>query len=897
MFNLPAATKNHIEAIIPHKKIYAWRLMAISIAAALFASSCSTTHQVPAYKNTALTTEVRVDDLIRRMSLEEKALQMQNQSPAIERLGIPEYNWWTEGLHGVARAGLATVFPQAIGLAATWDEDLMHDVASAIGDEARAKHHAFAAKGKRNIYQGLTIWSPNINIFRDPRWGRGQETYGEDPFLTGKLAVQFIQGLQGNDEQYLKTVATVKHFAVHNGPEPERHSFNAVISTRELYQNYLPQFEVALKEGGAQSVMCAYNRFNGEPACASPTLLQSILREDWRFNGFVVSDCGAIEDIHKYHKVTQTEAQSAAISVKAGTDLNCGKMYKNLPAAVSEGLITEAEIDVALKRLLRARMQLGMFDAPESVEYANIPYHTVNSKKHQALALKAARHSMVLLKNDNNTLPLKKDLKSIAVIGPNANQWLTLLGNYNGVPEKAITPLEGIQQAVSKNTTVTYAQGSELADGIPMFYTVPSHVLSHKNKLGLAVDFFNQASIEGTPLYSAQHALVDINWQDKAPRQDMDDDNFAVRWRGQLTPEVSGAYKLGVRSTCNTNVYLNGEKVVNTAYHFRDEYGDPRHKSSDWIQLEAGKSYNIEITARETYADASVQLVWAAPKNKLQEKAIALAKKSDAIVLVMGLTPQMEGEEMDVDVDGFRGGDRTKISLPRPQQELIKAVSALKKPTVLVALNGSALAINWAQEHIPAIVEAWYPGQAAGTAIADILFGDYNPAGRLPVTFYKSVADLPPFEDYTMSSQTYRYFKKEPLYPFGYGLSFSHFEYSQLKIPTTTNTQANIEVSVTLENQSNYAGEEVLQVYVTRKNREQHEPLRSLAAFKRIHLEPNTPQTITLNIAKETFSVFNDAGQRIYPEGEFIISVGGGQPDQTLQTSSNVLTKTLLIKN
>ena len=875
-------------------------LSGVCIVAISLNASCSSApnKQLPAptYLDPKVSTALRIDDLVARMTLEEKVLQMQNQAPAIERLGIPEYNWWTEGLHGVARAGLATVFPQAIGLAASWNENLMHEVATTIGDEARAKHHAFAARGKRNIYQGLTIWSPNINIFRDPRWGRGQETYGEDPFLTGKLAVQFIKGLQGDDEQHLKTIATVKHFAVHNGPEPERHSFNAEISTRELYQNYLPQFEMALKESGAKSVMCAYNRLNGEPACSSPTLLKNILREDWQFDGFVVSDCGAIEDIHKHHKVTKTEAQSAAVSVQAGTDLNCGKMYKNLPAAVSEGLITEAEINVALKRLLTARMQLGMFDAPETVKYANIPYAVVDSDQHQALALKAAQQSIVLLKNDNHTLPLKKDLNSIAVIGPNADQWLTLLGNYNGVPSSPITPLTGIQNAVSSATSVKYAQGSELADGIPMFYTIPSKAFSHNYQSGLKVDFFNQADVAGKPLFSSTQSLVDINWQDKAPREDMDDDNFAVRWSGQLTPEITGAYKLGVRSTCNTNVFLNGEKVVHTAYHFRDEYGDPRHKNSDWINLEAGKQYNIEVTAKETYADASVQLVWAAPKNNLKEKALALAKNSDAIVLVMGLTPQMEGEEMDVDVEGFRGGDRTKISLPKPQQELIKAIASLNKPTVLVALNGSALAINWAQEHIPAIIEAWYPGQAAGTAIANVLFGDYNPAGRLPITFYKTVDDLPAFENYTMNNQTYRYFKGEVLYPFGYGLSYSQFKYSDLSIPTTLKPESNIELSLNAENISDLAGEEVVQVYLSRKNKEEHESIRNLAAFTRINLKPHTPQNISLSIPKEAFSIINDNGERIYPEGEFTLSIGGGQPDQTRNPSSNILTKTLKIK-
>lgn len=673
------------------------------------------------------------------------------------------------------------------------------------------------------------------------------------------------------------------------------------VNTRELYQDYLPQFEMALKDGNAQSLMCAYNRFNGEPACASPRLLQEILRQDWGFNGFVVSDCGAVEDIHKHHKVTQTAEESAAISVKAGTDLNCGNMYRYLIQSVEQGLIDESDIDLAVKRLFTARMQLGMFDDPAHVPFANTPYSVVDSPKHRQLALNAARKSIVLLKNEDNTLPLNKDLSSIAVIGPNADQWLTLLGNYNGVPANSITPLEGIRNAVSKQTLVTYAQGTELAEGISTFYPIPASMFSHKNGEqstdGLTVEFFNQSSVEGPPLYSEIASDIDINWQDKSPRDDINDDDFAVRWRGQITPQLSGAYKLGVRSTCNTKVYLDGKLVVSTPYHFRDEFGDPRHKQSEWINLKADKRYNIEVTAIETYADASVQLVWAAPKLNMKAEALALAKKADAIVLVMGLTPQMEGEEMDVKVDGFNGGDRTKIALPAPQEELIKAIAALNKPTVLVALNGSAIAINWAQEHIPAIVEAWYPGQAAGHAIADVLFGDYNPAGRLPVTFYRDVEDLPPFEDYSMTSQTYRYFKGEPLYPFGYGLSYSSFKYQSLELAKQTATQSPVEISFSLENTSNLAGEEVVQAYVTRHNKSNSEPIRSLAAFKRVSLAPNEIREISLTLPKEAFAIINDKGDREYPASEFTISVGGGQPDNKLPTSSNSVQAVLSVIN
>jgi beta-glucosidase len=423
-----------------------------------------------------LSTEERVNDLVSRMTLDEKISQMMNQAPAIERLGVPEYNWWSEGLHGIARAGLATVFPQAIGLAASWDEQMMFDVSTVISDETRAKHHEFARKNKRFLFQGLTLWSPNINIFRDPRWGRGQETYGEDPYLTGRLGVQFIKGLQGDDSTYFKTIATVKHFAVHSGPEPERHEFDAKANEKDFYETFFPQFEMGIKEGKAYSAMCAYNRLNGEACCGSSHLLTDILRKEWGFKGFIVSDCDAITDIYAHHKIVATPEEAAALAVKSGTDLECGKTFASLKLAVEKKLLTEAEIDVAVKRLFTARFKLGMFDPPEKVKYANIPYSVVDNKEHKQLSLDAARKSIVLLKNENNTLPLKKNVGTVAVIGPNSDQWLMLLGNYNGVPSSAVTPLAGIKQKLP-NSKILFAQGCELAEGMPMFYTIPEKVL------------------------------------------------------------------------------------------------------------------------------------------------------------------------------------------------------------------------------------------------------------------------------------------------------------------------------------------------------------------------------------------------------------------------------------
>ncbi len=855
------------------------------------------TDATPAYMNPELPVDARVDDLVGRMTLEEKIGQMVNQAPAIERLGVPEYNWWSEGLHGVARAGLATVFPQAIGLAAMWDEKEMFEVATAISDEARAKHHAFADRGKRFIYQGLTLWSPNINIFRDPRWGRGQETYGEDPYLTGKLGVQFIKGLQGDNPVYYKTIATVKHFAVHNGPEPERHEFNAVTNRKDLYETYLPQFEMGIREGKAYSLMCAYNRYNGEAACGSNLLLSNILRKDWNFDGFVVSDCFAILDFHEHHKITKTAEESAAMAVKAGTDLNCGQTFLELKDAVAQGLISEQEIDVAVKRLFTARMKLGLFDPKDYVEYAQIPYDVVDSPEHQKLALEAAEKSIVLLKNESNTLPLKKDIKSLAVIGPNSDQWLMLLGNYNGVPSDPVTPLRGIREKVSPETQVTFAQGTELADGIPMLYPVPRRVLrTPEGGAGIRAEFFNNAELKGDVLFTEVHENVDANWNDKAPRDDMDDDNFGVRWSGQLVPELSGRYQIGVISTSNTKVYLNDEQIANTAYHFRDEYGDPRTKKSDWIELKAGKSYNIRVEAGETYADAQIQLVWAEPKPNLRQEAIEVAKNADAVVMFMGLTARMEGEEMDIQVDGFRGGDRTKLSLPENQQQLIKDIHALGKPVVLVVLNGSALALNWEQENIPAIVEAWYPGQAAGQAIANVLFGDYNPAGRLPVTFYKSIDDLPAFEDYNMTTQTYRFFEGEPLYPFGYGLSYTTFQYAEPQIPGTLQSGEDLNFTVKVKNTGAMAGDEVVQVYLTNKAADIRVPIRQLVEFERVNLQPGEKKTVQLHVAADAFSFIDNDGNKKMVPGEFEISVGGGQPGQSIKTTSNVLVSKLELK-
>ncbi|OLC04044.1 MAG: glucan 1,4-alpha-glucosidase [Gemmatimonadetes bacterium 13_1_40CM_69_22] len=839
--------------------------------------------QTPAYQNQELPFEVRVSDLVGRMTLEEKVSQMKDVAPAIERLGIPEYNWWNEALHGVARSGLATSFPQAIGLAATWDDSLMFRMATVISDEARAKHHEYVRTGSHQRYQGLTFWSPNINLFRDPRWGRGQETYGEDPFLTGRLAVQFIRGLQGDDPKYLKTVATVKHFAVHSGPEPERHQFDAVVSERDLRESYLPHFATGIREGGAYSLMCAYNRVDGKAACGSDMLLKDILRGEWGFPGYVVSDCGAIDDMYLRHKVVHTAPEAAALGVKTGTDLDCGRVYPNLIEAVKQGLITEHEIATSVERLFLARFKLGMFDSPERVRWARIPYNVLDQPAHRELARQAARESMVLLKNAGGVLPLHKTLRTIAVIGPNADQWRMLLGNYNGLPADPVTPLRGIREAVAKGTRVLYARGADLADGFPVLDVVPAGVLfTSERRRGLRVEYFGSRTMAGTPRFSGTDTTLDANWRDGAPRQDMNVDDFGVRWTGALRPAVSGTYRLGLIGTVKFQLFLDDSLVIRSVYPTHDgEFPDPRLVQSEPLQLEAGRSYRLRVDAQESYGEAQLQLLWSVPHETLAGEAVKVAQQADAVVLFLGLTARLEGEEMPVQIEGFRGGDRTRIDLPAPQEQLLERIGAVGKPTVLVLLSGSALAVNWAQDHVPAIVQAWYPGQAAGTAIADVLFGDYNPGGRLPVTFYRSADDLPSFEDYRMAGRTYRFFKGTPLYPFGHGLSYTTFGYKDLRTSADTlPADGRITVRVDVTNSGKRAGDEVVQLYVQHLGSTVERSIRELKGYKRVALKPGETRTVELPLAAASLAYWDSGGHHWVVESEAVrIQVGASSTD------------------
>lgn len=855
-------------------------LASMAFSPATVPAQVSAASEAMTFRDPSQPLERRVDDLVSRMTLEEKIAQMQNAATGIPRLGVPEYEWWNEALHGVARAGVATVFPQAIGLAATFNDKMVWKVADATSTEARAKHHEWVRRGERGRYKGLTFWTPNINIFRDPRWGRGQETWGEDPYLTGKLGTAFVKGLQGSDPKYLKTVSTVKHYAVHSGPEPERHSFDAITDARDMYDTYLPAFRTTIVEGGAMGVMCAYNRTNGEPACANKELAD-ILFNKWQFNGHVVSDCAAVEDIWKGHKFVKTEAEASAIAVKGGTDLTCGREYRSLTQAVRDGLISEAEIDTAVKRLMTMRFRLGLFDPDSMVKYAQTPFAENDSPKHHDLSLQAARESIVLLKNDN-ALPLRKDLKTIAVIGPNADDSEVLLGNYNGEPSISVTPLAGIRKKLP-NAKVLYSSGM-YATGT-LSEPVSSDALSNGNSKGLKAEYFNDRDFSGQAAVVRTDPNINFQWNSLAPAPGVNDDNFSVRWTGKLKAPETGKYALGIRANGPVRVWLDNKLVIEETTNRRT-----RNETKD-VDFEADRSYDLRVEYNENanhYAQA--KLFWAPPsaQNALRADAIAKAKQADAVVMVMGISPRIEGEEMPVTLEGFRGGDRTDIALPRPQTELIKAIRATSRPVILVLMGGSALAVNWENDNVPAIVQAWYPGQFGGAAIADVLFGDHNPAGRLPVTFYRSVDQLPPFDDYRMDGRTYRYFKGEPLYGFGYGLSYTKFEYGGMKMNKRVPAGQNLEVSIDVRNAGKVAGDEVVQLYIADPSSSVPVPIRSFAGVERVSLRPGEKRTVRFTLTPRQMSVVTNEGKRVLEPGQLNISIGGGQPGPRVTTISGV---------
>jgi beta-glucosidase len=840
----------------------------------------------PLYLDPSQPVEKRVDDLVSRMTLEEKASQLVNQARAIPRLQVPAYDWWSEALHGVARAGTATVFPEPIGLAATFDSPLIHEMAVVIGTEARAKHNQAVRAGHSDIMEGLDFWSPNINIFRDPRWGRGQETYGEDPFLTAKMGVAFVTGLQGDDPKYYRVISTPKHFAVHSGPEPARHSMDVVVSKHDMEDTYLPAFRATVVEGHAGSVMCAYNRVNGEPACGNKFLLQDQLRGAWKFNGYVVSDCDAVDDIFNGHHYTKSMAEAGALALKTGMDNECADFftkrtnnsdYIKFLDAVKQGLITEHDIDTALKRLFTARFRLGMFDPPEMVAYARTPDSEIDSSAHRELALKIARESMVLLKNDG-VLPLSQDTKSILVVGPLAQQSEVLYGNYNGTPSRSVTAFDGIRKQFA-NAKVTFLPGMNF---LREEQVIPQSALSTADgKPGLRAEYFTGDDFAAQPAVVRVDKYVELELRDREesalkPPQGLSE--FSVRWSGFVTPPESGAYKIGLLGSMN-RMWLDDKLIVDDlALH------DETH-STTTVQLEKGHRYAVKIEYKR--GGFGTKLIWLPIIPDPVGEAVSAAKQADVVIAVVGITSRLEGEEMKVDLPGFKGGDRTSLDLPKEEEDLVRALTDLGKPVVVVLMNGSALSVNWANQHANAILDAWYSGEEGGTAIAQTLAGANNPAGRLPVTFYTGVGQLPPFEDYATKNRTYRYFKDRPLYPFGYGLSYSKFEYSNLRLSTKDlNAGDPLAATVDVKNASPRAGDEVVELFLSFPQ-VAGAPIRALRGFARVHLEPGESRQVTLDLPPRELTYVNEAGDRVITAGTYRLTVGGGQPGTGAPTAED----------
>jgi beta-glucosidase len=863
-------------------RVVAGALLGLGVAGALWAQETGK----PAYLNPNLPAEQRAADLVKRMTLEEKASQLVNQARAIPRLGVPAYDWWSEALHGVATNG-TTEFPEPIALAATFDPRSIHQMATDIGIEARVVHaQSVDANGNSQIFHGLDFWAPNINIFRDPRWGRGQETYGEDPFLTARMGVAFVTGMQGDDPHYYRVISTPKHYAVHSGPEPTRHSADVSVSKHDELDTYLAAFRATVTEAKADSVMCAYNSINGQPACANDFLLEDQLRGKWGFAGYVVSDCGAVHDIANGHHFEPSVEQAVAISLTRGMDNECidfrakvtdDRDYRPYLDAVKDGYLKESAIDTALVRLFMARMKLGLFDPPQMVPYTRIAASELDSAEHRALALKLANESMVLLKNDG-ALPLKTTGVKILVVGPLAEQTRVLLGNYNGIPTHTVSILEGLKQEFAGDN-LQFMQGTGFLS--KQTQPVPDALLTTDGQSGAKATYLNQNIVSfsgerssGTAALAARvEPGIDIAAQ-PLPAAAAHVDPLTVRWEATLTPAETGDYNLGVETDGFFRVFLDGRLVTIANYpHGVETVTGKAH-------LEAGKPYKLEVEYQRTAnAAPHLRLMWGKMDRGVDTSVMTAAQNADVVVAVVGITSELEGEEMNVNEPGFTGGDRTSLDLPEPEEKLLEALSATGKPLVVVLTNGSALGVNWANAHANAILDAWYPGEEGGTAVAQTLSGRNNPAGRLPVTFYEDVSQLPPFEDYSMKGRTYRYFTGTPLYPFGYGLSYTKFSYSNLTVPSAAVEAGQpVVVEATVANTGTRAGDEVAQLYLEFPS-VPGAPLRALRGFERVHLEPGASQTVRFELEPRDLGMVTEAGEPIVAEGAYTVSIGGGQPN------------------
>jgi beta-glucosidase len=893
-------------------------LSVVAIAFILLALHASA--QQDTWLNTKHSPVERAHDLVGRMTLDEKVAQLEDWATAVPRLGIPDYQTWNEALHGVARAGYSTVFPQAIGMAAAWDPGMVHEMGNIISTEARAKYNQAQREGNHRIFYGLTFWSPNINIVRDPRWGRGQETYGEDPFLTSRLGVAFVTGVQGNDLNHLSAMATSKHFAVHSGPETLRHGFNVNPSPRDLEETYLPAFRATVIEGHVQSVMCAYNSIDDFPACTNKMLLKEHLRDAWGFKGFVVSDCGAIVDVNQGHKKTADITHSAAMALEAGTDLSCSIWtpgFNTLADAVHQGLVSEDLVTQAAERLYTSRFQLGLFDPQGSDWRDRVPFSEDASPAHRRIALKAAEESIVLLKN-HGVLPLKSAPGHIAVIGPTADLLPSILGNYVGTPVNPITPLDGIFNQF-RSSPILYAQGSTLAAGVG----VPVPRTAFGLNQGLKTEFFATPDWTGRPVATLTQPEVQADWENALPVSQLATHDYSVRWSGKLTVPALGHYVFSIEPggsfpyspAENYRFVLDGKVLGEGSLRQGNDIAVMGN-----FQVIPGASLaappvehfpkipSIEVDFTDTkphdflleyshsgdQSGGGVTLMWQAPAQAQLDEAVARAKESDVVIAFVGLSPQLEGEEMRIKIDGFDGGDRTSLDLPAPQQKLLEAVAATGKPLIVVLQSGSAVALNWANQHADAILEAWYPGVDGGEAVARTLAGLNNPAGRLPVTFYASLDGLPAFTDYGLKGRTYRYFTGKPLWSFGYGLSYSNFKYGPVKLSTGTLKAGDpITATVTVTNSSAVSGDEVVEAYL--KTPQPDGPIHSLVGFQRVRIAAGTSRQVTISIDPRSMSSVNDKGKRSILPGKYTLSLGGAQPQETEAKSEAGFTVTSLL--
>lgn len=842
---------------------------------AVLTMALSAMAQLP-YQNPNLSSKERAQDLLSRLTLEEKAQLMLDESPAIPRLGIKKFFWWSEALHGAANMGGVTVFPEPIAMASSFNDALLFKVFNATSDEFRAQYNRrMLAGGDDEKFHSLSVWTPNVNIFRDPRWGRGQETYGEDPYLTSVMGTSVVRGLQGPEtSKYRKLWACAKHYAVHSGPEYTRHVANINdVSPRDLWETYLPAFKTLVEDAKVREVMCAYQRLDDEPCCGSSRLLQQILRDEWGFKYIVVSDCGAVTDIYTTHKTSSTAAHASAKAALAGTDVECGfnYTYKSIPEAVRRGLVSEENVNIHVLRLLEGRFDLGEMDDPKLVEWSKIPASVMDSKEHRQISLDMARQSLVLLHNNGNVLPLKANAEKIAVIGPNADDEPLMWGNYNGTPNRTITILNGIQQVQRK---LTYLKGCDLTDTMVVNSLLPECRIDGKS--GLRGTFWNNVSMEGKPVtteyYKTPVAVSTTGMHNFAPGVNIED--FSAKYETVLTPKTSGEVVINVDGGGDFKVFVNGEQKQRV-HSWRTT------PTRTVLQVKAGERYNIEVRfafVKTWGANLKINIGTEEPIN--YQAIINQLKGINKVIFVGGISSRLEGEEMPVNIEGFKGGDRTNIELPQVQRNFLRALHDAGKTVIFVNCSGSAIAFEPEMKTCDAILQAWYPGQEGGTAVADVLFGKVNPSGKLPVTFYKNSAQLPDFENYAMNGRTYRYFS-DPLFAFGYGMSYTTFDFGKA---TTQAVNGGQKLMIPVTNTGKRDGDEIVQVYI-RKVDDTDGPLKSLRAFKRISLKAGKTTSTEIMLDKKCFEFF-DTGtntMRTMP-GNYEVMYGNSSRPQDLQT-------------